>query len=116
MLSAGLAFGVSQGVMAEHHHGEHHMRNPRDIDAMLKVKNETDFDMYITVNGRNLGRVSRNSSEEYHVKCGSQYVEAEIGESHVGKDIEIHPHTPRGEVTFSPSNFSRLPEINVSGR
>ena len=118
-LVAALAFSFSAPVSAypgEHgphdrEHHEHHERNPRDIDAKLHVVNDTEFDMYITVSGRNMGKVDSHSSRDFSVKCGDQYVEAEIGDSHTGKDVSISPHERHGEVTFYKSNFSRLPEV-----
>ena len=93
-----------------HRHGEHEHINPRDIDGKVHVINETDFDMYVTCDGRNLGRVSGRSSEEFVVKCGEQYFSAEIEGCRAGKDADIDPRRRHGEVTFSPSDFSHLPD------
>lgn len=86
--------------------------SPREIDGKLKIVNDTDFDMYAICDGINLGRVLSNSSEEFWVKCGEQYVEVEVQGllERTGKDINISPHERWGEVTFSPSDFMRLPK------
>lgn len=114
VLALALTLTVSSAVRAypgEHGHRHHHEHiNPRDIDGKVKVINETDFDMYVTCDGRNLGTVSRRSSEEYWVKCGSQYVVADIDGCTVGKDVDIDPRRRHEEVTFNPSDFMRLPE------
>ena len=95
----------------DHHHHHHHEHiNPREIDGKIKVVNDTEFDMYVTCDGRNLGPVGRRSSEEFWVKCGSQYVLADIEGHKCGKDVDIDPRRRHEEVTFSPSDFMTLPE------
>ncbi|MBQ7567669.1 hypothetical protein IJT17_02575 [bacterium] len=114
-LSLLLVFAAGSAVQAypgEHGEGHHHMhehRSPREIDGKIKVINETEFDMYVTCDGRNLGKVSRCSSEEFWVKCGSQYVVADIEGFTTGKDVDIDPRRRHGAVTFNPSDFMRLP-------
>lgn len=94
----------------EHHRHHHEHINPREIDGKIKVVNDTEFDMYVTCDGRNLGPVGRRSSEEFWVKCGSQYILADIEGNKVGKDVDIDPRRRHEEVTFSPSDFMHLPE------
>lgn len=114
LLASGLVFGFPTNASAYPDEGHHRHRdiNPREIDAKLHVVNDTDYDMYIVVSGRNMGKLDSHSSRDFWTKCGSQYVEAEIGDSRTGKDVDISPHERRAEVTFSKSNFGRLPEIN----
>lgn len=117
VLGAGLVLGAATEAVAYpgdgphdgHPPGEHEHMNPRDIDGKIHVINETDFDMYVTCDGRNLGRVSGRSSEEFVVKCGEQYVSAEVAGCRAGKDADVDPRSRHGEVTFGPSDFSHLP-------
>ncbi|MDO5296681.1 MAG: hypothetical protein Q4F00_08620 [bacterium] len=109
LLAAGEAVQAYPGEYGEHHRHHEHI-NPREIDGKIKVVNDTEFDMYVTCDGRNLGPVTRRSSEEFWVKCGSQYILADIEGYKCGKDVDIDPRRRHEEVTFSPSDFMRLPE------
>lgn len=100
-------FAGGDCAYAHHHHGGPGPR--REPDCEVRVVNDSDFDMYIMIDGRNEGKVDKNSSETFKVhRWGELKVEAEV-ENETAKDwVRLSPDDERGEVTFNNDDFPHL--------
>lgn len=87
------------------HHGD------RDIEGEVKVCNDSDYEIYVSIAGRNQGRVWKRSSETFKgIKMGSHKVTAEVGNERSNEWVNLSPSSPNGEVTFKNDDFPDMPE------
>ncbi len=71
----------------------------------VKVRNDSDFEIYVVIGGYNQGRIWKGSSEEYEVPLGSHKVEAEVGDEVAKEWVTLTARSPRDEVTFNNDDF-----------
>ncbi|MGM9998853.1 MAG: hypothetical protein ACI38Q_05625 [Candidatus Bruticola sp.] len=87
--------------------GEHHPR--REPKCEVKVCNDSDFPIYVMIDGRNEGSVWKHSSETFQIhKWGSMKVEAEAKGETASDWIELNPGNEKAEVTFNNDDFPSL--------
>ena len=90
-------------------------RPERKPDCEVKVINDSDFDIYIQIDGRNEGQVDKRSSETFSIyRWGELSVDATADNETASDSVTLSPTSERDEVTFKnddvPDNTRRLEE------
>ena len=90
-------------------------RPERKPDCEVKVINDSDFDIYIQIDGRNEGQVDKRSSETFSIyRWGELSVDATADNATASDSVTLSPTSERDEVTFKnddfPDNTRRLEE------
>ena len=90
-------------------------RPERKPDCEVKVINDSDFDIYIQIDGRNEGQVDKRSSETFSIyRWGELSVDATADHETASDSVTLSPTSERDEVTFKnddfPDNTRRLEE------
>lgn len=90
-------------------------RPERKPDCEVKVINDSDFDIYIQIDGRNEGQVDKRSSETFSIyRWGELSVDAMADNETASDSVTLSPTSERDEVTFKnddfPDNTRRLEE------
>ena len=90
-------------------------RPERKPDWEVKVINDSDFDIYIQIDGRNEGQVDKRSSETFSIyRWGELSVDATADNETASDSVTLSPTSERDEVTFKnddfPDNTRRLEE------
>ena len=93
-------------------------RPERKPDCEVKVINDSDFDIYIQIDGRNEGQVDKRSSETFSIyRWGELSVDATADNETASDSVTLSPTSERDEVTFKnddfPDNTRRLEEAKT---